>query len=80
MPCDYFPVTVLQNGMKLTCEPPKGVKNNLIQIYGKLNDEKMQIYERKSNHLYKLTFAISLFHASVLERRKFGPIGWNVYY
>lgn len=22
MPCDYFPVTILQNGMKLTCEPP----------------------------------------------------------
>ena len=22
MPVDYFPVTVLQNSMKLTCEPP----------------------------------------------------------
>ena len=30
-PCDYFPVSVLQNSIKLTTEPPKGIKNNLLK-------------------------------------------------
>ena len=29
MPADYFPVPVLQNGSKLTLEPPRGLKSNL---------------------------------------------------
>ncbi len=40
----------------------------------------MNIENKKSNNYYKLTFCISLFHAVVLERRKFGPIGFNSYY
>jgi len=32
-PSDSFPQMILQNGIKLTNEPPKGIKNNLISSY-----------------------------------------------
>lgn len=36
MPCDFFPVIILQNSMKLTCEPPLGIRNNLINTFNNI--------------------------------------------
>lgn len=39
MPATYFPVSILQNGIKLTTEPPRGIKANLKRSIGNLTDE-----------------------------------------
>jgi dynein heavy chain len=39
MPVDYFPSSILQNGVKMTTEPNKGLKANMKRIFSNLIDE-----------------------------------------
>lgn len=81
MPCNYFPVTILQNGMKLTNEPPKGVKANITKTYNEMSVEKFEGNPAgKPQAWRKLVFSLACFHAVVQERRKFGALGWNILY
>jgi len=69
--------------MKLTNEPPKGIKANITKTYGDFNQDKLDEISEASNKRdawKKILFSLSLFHAIVQERRKFGPLGFNNIY
>lgn len=79
MPTPKFPVAILQNSVKVTNEPPRGLSNNLTRTFLDIEEKD---YEncKQSGPFKKILFGLAFFHAVLLERRKFGAIGWNIPY
>jgi dynein heavy chain len=79
MPSEHFPTSVLQNGIKITKEPPKGLRANLKNTFLKLDNDKLR-KSTKPREFQRLLFGLAFYHAIVIERKKFGPMGWNIPY
>ncbi|XP_005385504.1 PREDICTED: dynein heavy chain 6, axonemal [Chinchilla lanigera] len=79
MPSSTFPVTVLQNSVKVTNEPPKGLRANIRRAFTEMTPSFFEenILGKKWR---QIIFGICFFHAIVQERKKFGPLGWNICY
>ncbi|KAL0232167.1 hypothetical protein PCE1_003163 [Barthelona sp. PCE] len=77
MPSEAFPVPVLQQGVKLTNEPPAGLKANL---RGLLSEVDESLCEDAPVEFLRLLYSLCFFHSSILERKRFGPLGWNIPY
>ena len=83
-----LPISLLQNSIKLTNEPPEGLKANLRRAYCQFNEEMLESCAKQAEYR-SIVFALCYFHAALLERKKFGVgnipgstsgIGWNMNY
>jgi dynein heavy chain len=93
-PMKHFPISILQNSVKITFETPKGlftsesclfligIRANLLGTYTKMEESIFtgNLTGFNGKLWKKILFAVSFFHAIVQERRKFGSLGWNYPY
>ncbi len=71
---------MLQNGVKMTNEPPKGIRANLIGSFSGFDNawfEEAGSSNGRADDFRKILFGLAFFHAVLTERKKYGPLGWN---
>eukprot|EP00455_Lapot_gusevi_P057621 TRINITY_DN9864_c0_g1_i5.p1 TRINITY_DN9864_c0_g1~~TRINITY_DN9864_c0_g1_i5.p1 ORF type:complete len:834 (+),score=189.60 TRINITY_DN9864_c0_g1_i5:273-2774(+) len=74
-----FPISVLQRSIKVTNEPPQGLKAGLLRSFTTMVDQRR--LERINGQEWRdLVFSLCFTHSVVQERRKFGAIGFNILY
>ena len=81
-------ISILQNSIKLSNEPPAGLQANLARAYENFSQDMLESCAKQAE-FQSVVFALSYFHAALLERKKFGVgnlpgstsgIGWNMNY
>ncbi|CAH8511378.1 unnamed protein product [Dicrocoelium dendriticum] len=80
MPSADFPVYILQNGSKMTVEPPRGLKANLMRTYTSIDENYLNNVPDKNIAFRHLLLSLAFFNGVLIERKKFGPLGFNIPY
>ncbi|CAK0838245.1 unnamed protein product [Prorocentrum cordatum] len=76
-PSKGIPIGILERSIKLTNEPPQGMLANLRRSFALFSRED---FEDKDQKVRSIFFALVHFHSLMLERKKFGPMGYNMKY
>ncbi|KNC53150.1 axonemal dynein heavy chain [Thecamonas trahens ATCC 50062] len=81
---EAFPVSIALSSVTVTHEAPAGVRASLLASYGKVQDDMFNnpavASAGREVVFRKLLYGINAFHAVVVERRKFGPLGFTIPY
>ena len=76
-PSEGIPIGILERSIKLTNEPPAGLKANMKRAFTFFQKDEIENAESK---IKTILFALCYFHSVLIERRKFGAKGWNMQY
>ena len=74
---DAIPIGILNRCIKITNEPPAGLKANIKRAFASLSKETFEDYDSK---MKSILFGLCHFHAVMLERKQYGPMGFNMMY
>jgi dynein heavy chain len=77
-PNPKFPIGLLQMGIKITLEGDVGVKAGMKSSFSWITQELLMASKRPE--WAPLLYSICFLNSIVQERRKFGPLGWNIPY
>ncbi|CAH0581624.1 unnamed protein product [Chrysodeixis includens] len=77
MPDDKFPLGMLQRSIKMTTEPPQGLKGNLVRLFANINEDK---FDEATPKYRRLLFCVSFFHCTLIARKRFRQLGYNAVY
>jgi len=70
-----FPLALLQMSIKVTNEPPSGVKAGLRDLYSVIKQDMIEAIPKVEWR--SLLFSLSFMHSVMRARRQFGPSGWS---
>ena len=73
-PSTNVPIGILSRCIKLANEPPSGLKANLKRAFSSFDPTMFDEMDFKSR---AIVFGLCHFHSVMMERRKFGAMGFN---
>lgn len=76
-PSTAIPIGILNRCIKLTNEPPAGLKANLKRAWCFFPKDYIEEADSKTK---SILFGLCHFHSVLMERKQFGPMGYNMKY
>ena len=74
---DKLPTSLLRMCQTFVYEPPAGIKASLTRSLAAIPEERMNAAPSERSRLY---FLLAWFHATILERLEYCPVGWSKVY